>query len=155
MKVGELLSIDLVKVGLTAKDQKGILEELLTLLEKANKIESKNKQKLLNVLLKREELGSTAIGNGIAIPHGKTDLVDDIVAAFGISKDGVEFNALDGEKVHIFFLQLAPNELVGQYLKGLAKVSRLLRDKQFRNMLLAAENEEQVIRLIEQEEGRF
>lgn len=93
---------------------------------------------LLSVLQERERLGSTGIGDGIAIPHGKLRHARDIVCVFGRSLKGVDFNALDGKKVHLFFLLVAPEEAVGIHLRMLARISRLLKDPATRANLMHA-----------------
>ncbi|NQS89303.1 PTS sugar transporter subunit IIA, partial [Patescibacteria group bacterium] len=113
-----------------------------------------NKDNIVKILLQREALGSTGIGNGIAIPHGKSDKVKKLVAAFGISKQGVDFESLDGEPVYIFFLLVAPIDSAGPHLKALARISRLLKDKSFRNTLKAAKTKEELVEIITKEDQR-
>ncbi|HPI04448.1 MAG TPA: PTS sugar transporter subunit IIA, partial [Candidatus Goldiibacteriota bacterium] len=103
-------------------------------------------------LLEREELGSTGVGQGIAIPHSKTKGVKELIGAFAISKNGVEFDALDGEPVNIFFLLLAPEGAAGVMLKALARVSNFLKNKYYRKKILEASDKEAVIQIIEEEE---
>ena len=102
----------------------------------------------------RESLGSTAIGQGIAIPHAKSDSVTKLVAAFGLSKKGVDFDSLDGEPVNIFFLLLAPQDSAGPHLKALARIARLLKDKYFRDNLRMCIDDKSVIRTITQEDEK-
>jgi PTS system nitrogen regulatory IIA component len=102
----------------------------------------------------REALGSTAIGQGIAIPHAKSDCVDKLVAAFGLSKKGVDFDSLDGELAYIFFLLVAPRDSAGPHLKALARISRLLKDKYFRDTLRTCVDEKSVIKIITQEDEK-
>jgi PTS system nitrogen regulatory IIA component len=151
MKIVDFLSKDCVKIGLKARDKKGVLEEMVDILVESGKI--KDKKKIVQVLTEREELGSTGIGQGVAIPHGKTDLVGGIIAAFGLSKTGVSFDALDGDPVNIFFLLLAPHNASGIHLKSLAKISGLLKDKHFRRNLNNCKTQEEVIKNIEEEEN--
>jgi len=143
MKITDFLSKDCIKIGITSKSKKEVLEEMVDVLEAAGKI--KDKKKVLEALMEREELGSTGIGQGVAIPHGKTDEVADIVAAFGLSKDG-------GDPVNIFFLLLAPHNASGIHLKSLAKISGLLKDKYFRKALAACKKPEEVLEVITNEE---
>ncbi len=107
---------------------------------------------MIQTLMEREELGSTGIGQGIAIPHGKSDTVSDLAAAFGVSADGVSFDSLDGEPVNIFFLLVAPEGAAGAHLKALARISSLLKDKYFRKSLLSAQSPGEVIKIIQEEE---
>jgi len=102
--------------------------------------------------MEREELGSTGVGQGIAIPHSKTKGVKELIGAFGVSKQGVEFEALDGEPVHIFFLLLAPEGAAGLMLKALARVSNFLKNKYYRKKILDAKSTEEIIQILEEEE---
>ncbi|MFH1715591.1 MAG: PTS sugar transporter subunit IIA [Elusimicrobiota bacterium] len=150
MKILDFLSKDLVTVDLKASTKKDVITELVDLLHKSGKIKEKNN--VVNILMEREDLGSTGIGQGIAIPHGKSDLVDSIYAAFGVSKKGVNFDALDGEPVHLIFLFIAPPDSAGAHLKALAKISHLLKDKYFRQSLLEAKSSDEVIDIIKEED---
>jgi PTS system nitrogen regulatory IIA component len=107
---------------------------------------------MVQVLMERESLGSTGIGQGVAIPHGKTNVVKDQVAALGISRKGLDFDALDGEPVHIVFLLIAPQDAAGNHLKALAKISRLLKDKFFRQALRDAKSAEEILKIIREED---
>lgn len=113
------------------------------------------KSRLVDVLLEREKLGSTAIGEGIAIPHGKLPNLDGVVAAFGRSREGVDFASLDGGPTHLFFLLVAPEDSSGAHLKALARVSRLLRNKDFRDRLLEANGREDLFRAIREEDEKY
>lgn len=151
MRIMDYMCRGAVAVDLKGKDKKDVINELSDLLLKAKKIS--DKEKVVKILLEREELGSTGIGQGIAIPHGKTGQVNEVVVAFGSSKQGIDFEALDGEPVYIVFLLLAPTESSGVHLKALAKISRLLKDKYFRQALRDAKNTDEVIKVIKEENG--
>ncbi len=155
MKLIDVLTKECVFAELEAEDRDGVIKELLDRLVECGRIDKDKEQPILKALIDREELGSTAIGNGVAIPHAKLDAIDDIVAAFGISHKGVDFNALDGEKVYLFFLLVAPSESAGPHLKVLARITRLLRDKNFRETLMQVKTKEEAIRLIEEEDARY
>ncbi len=103
---------------------------------------------MLHVLLEREKLGSTGIGDGIAIPHGKLAGLDEMVIAFGRSREGIDFEAMDGKPVHLFFLLMAPENSAGQHLKALAKISRMMKDELYRRALLEAKTHEDLVRII-------
>jgi PTS system nitrogen regulatory IIA component len=152
MKILDFLNAKAISFDLKAKDKKGVLQELISLLVKAGEI--KDEDKLLKILLAREALGSTGIGQGVGIPHGKTDLVKQLVAAFGISKQGVNFDSLDGEPTYIFFLLVAPEDSAGPHLKALARISRLLKDKYFRDLLREAKDEKMLLKIIGQEDQK-
>ncbi len=110
---------------------------------------------LVAVLSERERLGSTAIGDGIAIPHGKLAHVSKILGAFGRHVQGVDFESLDGLPTHLFFLLVAPEDSTSLHLKALARVSRLFRDPAFRDRLLAAPDAATNVRLIKEEDSKF
>jgi PTS system nitrogen regulatory IIA component len=150
MQILDFLSVDSIKLFLESKNKKDAIKELVDVLVKSGKV--KDKKKMIQTLMEREELGSTGIGQGIAIPHGKSDTVSDLAAAFGISTDGVSFDSLDGEPVNIFFLLVAPEGAAGAHLKALARISSLLKDKYFRKSLLSAQSPEEVIKIIQEEE---
>jgi len=150
MQILDFLSVDSVKLSIESKNKKDAIKELVEVLFKSGKI--KDKKKMIQTLMEREELGSTGIGQGIAIPHGKSDTVSDLAAAFGVSADGVSFDSLDGEPVNIFFLLVAPEGAAGAHLKALARISSLLKDKYFRKSLLSAQSPEEVIKIIQEEE---
>jgi len=111
--------------------------------------------RLVEVLWERERLGSTAIGDGIAIPHGKLPGIQRVVGAFGRHLEGVDFDSLDGKPTQLLFLLVAPDDSVGQHLKALARVSRLLKDPEFRGRLLAAGDRSELLRLMREEDDRL
>lgn len=152
MKITEFLDKKAIKIGLEASDKEEILKELVDVL--ADSKEIGDKKSIVRALMERESLGSTGIGQGIAIPHGKTDRVKELVAVLGISPKGVNFEALDGEPVHIFFLLVAPKESAGPHLKALAQISRLLRDSYFCELLKRCKTSEEVYELISREENK-
>lgn len=152
MKISEVLDKRAIKIGLASTSKEEALKELVDLLAKVEDIG--DPKSILKALLERENLGSTGIGQGIAIPHGKTDKVSRLVAVLGISKSGVDFDALDGEPVYIFFLLVAPKETAGPHLKALAQISRLLRDSYFCQLLRKCDTAEQVFNLIKNEEEK-
>ena len=152
MKISEILSAQAIKVDLHASNKEDSLKELVGILAQVENIG--DQKAIIKALLERENLGSTGIGQGIAIPHGKTDKVNRLVAVLGISKKGVNFDALDGELVYIFFLLVAPKDSAGPHLKALAQISRLLRDTYFCELIRRAVNPDQVFQLIKNEEDK-
>ncbi|MBN1445587.1 MAG: PTS sugar transporter subunit IIA [Candidatus Omnitrophica bacterium] len=153
MKITDFLKEDCVLIGVKSKDKKGAISELLELLKEKKHI--KDSQDILDNVMEREKLGSTGIGQGIAVPHTKTEQIEDLVGAVGISDDGVSFDALDGEPVHIIFLILAPTKSIGLHLKALAKIARLLKDKTFRNALRKSTSASEVARIIREDEEKL
>ncbi len=154
MKIKDFLSLDAVTSDLKARNKEELIEELVSLLVSSGSIEKKYKSKVVEVIMAREALGSTAIGQGIAIPHGKSDSVSQLVAGLGVSKKGVSFDSLDGEPAYIFFILIAPQDSAGPHLKALARVSRLLKDKYFRDSLKSVKDHKGIIELVSQEDDR-
>ena len=152
MKIVDFLNEKAVTAHIEAANKEGIIRELVDLLAKAEGI--KNKEELVKTLLNRETLGSTGIGQGVGIPHGKTNAVKKLVAAFGICHEGVNFDALDGEPVYIFFLLIAPEDSAGPHLKALARISRLLKDKFFRESLKSLTDEKAILKLLREEDAK-
>ena len=152
MKIMEFLDKRGIKIGMTSTEKEDALKELVDVL--ANVKDIGDKKGIVKTLIDRENLGSTGIGQGIAIPHGKTDKVNGLVAVLGISHKGVNFEALDGELVYIFFLLVAPKETAGPHLKALAQISRLLRDVYFCELLRRCKTAEEVYELIRKEEEK-
>ncbi len=152
MKIMDFLNPKAVSANLTSTNKNDILKELVDLLAQTGEI--KNKEELVKILMSRETLGSTGIGQGIGIPHGKSANVKKLMAAFALSKKGVDFESLDGEPTKIFFLLVAPEESAGPHLKALARISRLLKDRYFRDMLIKASNESEIVNIIKTEDSK-
>ena len=155
MKILDFLCSDAVVHDLKATTKKELIDEMVAAMVEAGAFEKKHKAKIVDVLMARESLGSTAIAQGIAIPHGKTDSVTKLVAGLGISKKGIDFDALDGEPAFIFFLLTAPVDSAGPHLKALARVSRLLKDKYFRESLRSAKDKKEIIDLVSREDAQI
>ena len=154
MKITDFLREKAISVELQAKDKEGVIREMVQLLVKAGEIKLADEERIVPVLLAREALGSTGIGQGVGIPHGKSNVVRQLVGAFGISRRGVNFDSLDGEMAQIFFLLLAPEDSAGPHLKALARISRLRKDRYFRDSLKEAKDEKQVVKIIQQEDQK-
>ena len=152
MKIVEFLNEKAITANLKSTNKEGVLSELVDVLAKAEGF--RNKDELVKVLLNRENLGSTGIGQGVGIPHAKTDVVKKLVAAFGLCPQGVNFDALDGDPVYIFFLLVAPEDSAGPHLKALARISRLLKDKYFRESLKSLTDEKAILKLIREEDAK-
>jgi PTS system nitrogen regulatory IIA component len=150
MQITDFLKKEAVKVGMTAKTKDEALKELVDLLVDSGQVD--NKRKLLSVLREREDLGSTGIGQGLAIPHGKCDCVSALCCAVGVSKNGVNFDSLDGERVYVFCLLVAPDQEAGLHLKALARVASLLKDRYFRRQLQNSRSEDEILTAIKREE---
>jgi len=146
MKIAELLGKEFILENLTSRHQKDVLAELSEIFLRGH-IKFSHEE-VVNTLLEREKLGSTGIGDGIAIPHGKHHDINELIVSFGRSKPGVDFNSMDGKPVHLFFLLMAPENATGQHLKALAKISKMLKDSKFRNDLIEAKSKDDLYRLI-------
>jgi len=153
MKLIDILPENLVLPALHGANKDEVLRELShKLAEVYPEIDA---VKLIEVLWERERLGSTAIGDGIAIPHGKLPGVRSVLAAFGRHRAGVDFQSLDGKPTHLFFLLVAPEDSVGQHLKALARVSRLLKEPAFREGLANAEDGAALYAIIRVEDEKY
>jgi PTS system nitrogen regulatory IIA component len=151
MNMRDVLKESCVIPDLQGVTKRGILSELVNSFKQAGLINNVNEA--VDVVLEREKLGSTGIGEGIAIPHGKMKSIDGLICAFGRSRQGVDFDAVDGKPVHIFFLLLAPEESVGLHIQMLSRISRVLRDVEFRKHLIEAqENSDLYSEIISQDE---
>ena len=146
MKFSELINKNYIIPEFKGSTKKQVLEELVEALA-SNNVEI-DKVVLLNALLEREKLGSTGIGDGVAIPHGKLNGLDNIILLFGKSGQGVDFDAIDRKPVCLVFLLVAPADSAGLHLKALARLSRMLREKDFKNSLLMASDAETLLKII-------
>ena len=146
LNLSSLLSPATVTLDLAASAKKDVLAEMVDLLVKAGRV--KDRDEYLKSVVERESLGSTGIGMGIAIPHGKSDVITEVTIAFGRSAAGIDFEALDDKPVHLVFLLAAPRNVGGVYLKALAQLSRLLRRQDFRQNLMNAASEADVLAIL-------
>jgi PTS system nitrogen regulatory IIA component len=150
MKIVEMLKPEYIIEALQSDKKKDVLLELSSPFLK--NYPALDPDVALSVLMAREKLGSTGIGEGIAIPHGKLAGLDNLIVCFGRSAAGIDFNAMDGNPVHLFFLLLAPENSAGQHLKMLAKISRMLKDSRFRAKLMAAKSRDEIFGMISQQD---
>ena len=152
MKICDVLKKETILADLKAQNKKGILEELVS---PVSEIANVHQEDLVKVLMEREQLGSTGIGGGIGIPHGKMKDIDKLVVGFGLSRKGVDFESLDGLPTHIFFLLITPENSTGLHLKLLARISRILKDDPFKTRLLNATNGDEILEIIQEEDEDF
>lgn len=153
MKIVELIRREMIVPSLAARDKRGILDELAGHI--ASKITRIDRTTLLRVLVDREQLASTAIGEGVAIPHGKLPTVGEIVACLGRAPGGVDFDSMDGQPTYLFFVLVAPENSTGAHLKALARISRVFKDADFRRRLLAADDADAMYRVIAEEDAKY
>jgi len=140
MKLADILDKETVIADLKARDKKGVLEELAAAVASRNP--SVDRVALVDVLVERERLGSTGIGDGVAIPHGKLRGVKEPIVSFGKSKAGLDFDSMDGEPVYLFFVLIAPENSSGVHLQVLAKIARILKSSAFRRKLMETRTRE-------------
>ncbi len=153
MKIKQILAKESVSPALQASTKEQALSELAMLM--GRHCPEVPTEEIFRVLMEREKLGSTGIGNGVAIPHGKIPQLSQIVSGFGRSLTGVPFDSQDGKPAHLFFVLLAPENAASLHLKALARLSRLLKDVHFRNKLLEAHNEDELYQDIVEEDDKF
>ncbi len=152
MKILEVLDKEAILVELKSDDKKGVLEELVA---PAARKAGVNHEEVMRVLLEREQLGSTGIGEGIGIPHGKLKNLKSLVLGFGLSRKGVDFESMDGKPTHIFFLLVTPENSTGLHLKLLARISKILKNDLFKEKLLGATSSDEILSIIKEEDDRF
>lgn len=150
MKIADLLDINAISTELTSSKKVEVLAEMVDLLRRVQP--DLDAAELLAVLIEREELGSTGIGDGVAIPHGKLRGLDRLLMAFGRKKDGIDFDAMDNRPAHLFFLLLAPESEATLHLKALARISKLLRKEDVRRQLLDASDSATLLSILSQED---
>jgi nitrogen PTS system EIIA component len=149
MTLPENFNKSAILVDIKSKDKNGILKELAKLL--SNAYEELSKDKIYSLLLAREELCSTAIDGGLAIPHAKTGEFKNLYGAFARSVKGVDFGAMDNSKTHLFFVLISPENSAGEHLMALAHISRLFQEKKFRKQILKVESKNEIWNLLTKE----
>jgi PTS system nitrogen regulatory IIA component len=152
MKILDMLHPGAIIPDLKAQDKKGILEELATAISGVTR---QTPKELLKVLMDREQLGSTGIGEGIGIPHGKIKGLTSMVIGFGLSKRGVDFDSIDGRPTHMFFTLITPDQSTGLHLKLLARISRILKNDGFKSRLMRSVSAEEIYTIIQNEDEEF
>jgi len=151
MKIMSFLETRAITLDLKGKEKRSIIKEMVEALAEHRKV--KDQEEALKSVIEREKLGSTGVGLGVAIPHGRTDAVDKLVGALGISQEGVDFDSLDGEPVHFVFLILSPLEATGDYLRAISRVSRFFKDRYFREALKNVTSVDEAVKIIKQEDN--
>ncbi len=153
MKILDIVKEELILADLKAVSKKEAIEEMAALAVRYD--ERLSLEPLLDVLLEREKLGSTGIGDGVAIPHGKIAGIDEVVAVFARSAEGIDFESMDNKKAYLFFLLVAPENSTGEHLKALARISRLMQEPQFRMGLMEAKSREEILRAFSEEDSKY
>ena len=150
MKFADFVSREAIRAELVASDKEGVIRELVQALLDTGSIEADEQEGIVKAILKREELGSTGIGRGVAVPHTKHPSVDRLVGTVAISASGVDFNSLDGEKVQLLFLLISPPDRPGDHLRALENISRQLRDDTFCRFLKQSKSVEDIQQLLDE-----
>ena len=150
MKFADFVSRKAVRAGLVSDDKEAVIREMTQALLDAGEINSNEYESIVKAILKREELGSTGIGRGVAVPHTKHPGVSRLVATVGVSSDGVDFHSLDGEKVQLLFLLISPPDRPGDHLRALENISRQLRDDTFCRFLKQARGTDAILQLLDE-----
>ncbi|XZE52962.1 PTS sugar transporter subunit IIA [Planctomycetaceae bacterium SH139] len=150
MKFADFISTKAIRAELTSDDKESVISELVQSLMDSGDVNPDERDDIVAAILKREELGSTGIGRGVAVPHTKHPSVQKLVGTVGVSADGVDFNSLDGEKVQLFFLLVSPPERPGDHLRALENISRQLRDDSFCRFLKQAKSTDDIQQLLEE-----
>ncbi|MCI0492575.1 MAG: PTS sugar transporter subunit IIA [Planctomycetes bacterium] len=154
MKFSDFICKDAIRTQLRADEKKAVIRAMTTSLVEAEQIHAKNHESIIEAILKREELGSTGIGRGVAVPHTKHPSIDRLVGTVAISEEGVDFDSLDAEKVHLLFLLVSPPDRPGDHLRALENISRQLRDDVFCRQLKQSKTPEDVWRLLEESDDK-
>jgi PTS system nitrogen regulatory IIA component len=152
VKITDFLSPETIVPALASRDKNAALEEMAGYLGSTHRLD---KGKVLKVLLDRERISTTAIGEGVAIPHGKLSGVDRVLGVFARSPEGIDFASLDGAPTHLFFVLVAPENAAADHLKALARISRLLKDEAFRRRLMAGQSSQELYTTILEEDEKF
>lgn len=150
MKFSDFVSTKSIQAELKSSDKESVISELVDSLLSAGEIKSSDREDIIKAIMKREELGSTGIGRGIAVPHTKHPSVDRLVGTVGVSGEGVDFESLDGEKVQLFFLLVSPPDRPGDHLRALENISRQLRDETFCRFLKQSKSAEDIVQLLDE-----
>lgn len=153
MKVNEILSKEFIIAELNGTDKESAINELIDLFKNDSRVD--DIEKVRQAVLEREKIMSTGVGKGFAIPHGKTDSVKEIIAAFGRKKDGIEYDALDGNPVNLIFLLVGRDTMISAHIKLLSRVSRMMNKDDFRLRLLNAETSEEIMNVFLEEEKNY
>jgi len=150
MKFCDFISASAIKAGLDSTDKQGVIQEMVDCLVASNQLKAEHRESIVEAILKREELGSTGIGRGIAVPHTKHPSVTSPVGAVGISNKGVEFQSLDGEQVQLFFMLISPPNQPTEHLRALENISKQLQDDTFCRFLKQSKTAEDVQQILEE-----
>ncbi len=155
MKFADFILLDSIRTEINATNKEGIIREMVQSLLDAEGIQKEEFEGIVKSIIKREELGSTGIGRGIAVPHTKHPSVERLVGTIAVSQSGIDFDSLDCEKVHLFFLLISPLDRPGEHLRALEHITRQLKDDSFCRFLKQAKNQADVLTLLEEADNNL
>ena len=150
MKLSDFVILDAILPDIKVESKEAAIRALVESLKNAGEIKAEDEEDIVTAVLKREELGSTGIGNGVAVPHTKHPSVNRLIATVALTKEGVDLVSLDGEAVYILFLLISPPDRPGDHLRGLENISRHLRNQNFCSFLRQAQSKKDVIELLKE-----
>jgi PTS system fructose-specific IIA component/PTS system nitrogen regulatory IIA component len=150
MRFSDFVSRQAIRANLVADDKEGVIREMTRALMEANRLAPDEFESIVKAIMKREELGSTGIGRGVAVPHTKHPSVETLVGTVGVSGEGVDFDSLDGEKVQLLFVLISPPDRPGDHLRALESISRQLRDDTFCRFLKQSKTPDEIWQLLEE-----
>jgi PTS system fructose-specific IIA component/PTS system nitrogen regulatory IIA component len=153
MKFSDFVAKDAIRCELSSTDKESVITEMVDALQTAGDIKAEDRDDIVKAIMKREQLGSTGIGRGIAVPHTKHPSVDKLIGTVGVSVDGVDFESLDGEKVQLFFLLVSPPDRPGDHLRALENISRQLRDDTFCRFLKQSKTSDDIVQLLDESDN--
>ena len=153
MRISDILDETVVRVNLKGKSKDEVISQMIAIVNNSPKVQ--DIEKVREAIFEREKIMSTGVGNGFAIPHGKTDAVSDIVAAFAITEEPIDYESLDEQPVRLIFLLVGKDSMVGPHIKLLSRISRLMNKEEFRGKLLNAQTQKEVIEIFKTEEATY
>jgi PTS system fructose-specific IIC component len=153
MKISDILEEKLIVANLSAKTKEEVINSMVEVISQSPKV--LDKEKVRGAIFEREKIMSTGVGNGFAIPHGKTDAVADIVAAFGVTAEPIDYQSLDDKPVRLVFLLVGKDSMVGPHIKLLSRISRLMNKEEFRNKLMMSKSSHEILEAFRQEEANY
>ncbi len=153
MKIGDILTEDMVMTGMKGSTKEDIIDAMIELVSKSPKVIDKDKVR--EAIFDREKIMSTGVGNGFAIPHGKTEAVSDIVAAFAVTEEPIDYQSLDEKPVRLVFLLVGKDNMVGPHIKLLSRISRLMNKEEFRKRLIELSTPQEILETFKKEEASY